>query len=425
VESDAHTGIGSIAIIRASGCVELWARDLFSWHNLAVADICLPQRPLVYAVFSAPSLLWIVVAELDVRGQDLATEADLATSARVMLYARSSVDTLKLVSEGPCLEGVPSPWLVPLKSATNAACGDGAHGIAVALAPIPGRGLGCPSVCLFGPQWANAGQACENRVVVGVAEICTIPMRCRSANADDAHRLRIGGMWPLPPRTTIMRSSSSADAMCFSVWVVPDGALGGGELQVYSGGGECLAVLPMALDSCCLAVPPQGECPAEVFEGIAGGRSVGGVAPFVLVLQENASALGGAKWIVALAIASNEGGQQLQLSPLRDMPSPYTRRSCSMLPSPKHGVIAASGCLLSCWFPQDRRCFVVDWEHLHVQALPEGWVSLAVAYSTFILGVVEEEESSQAALRRCSDFGQARYEFNPGIVQELLLLEPY
>eukprot|EP00439_Symbiodinium_sp_Y106_P050016 s253_g6.t1 len=170
-----------------------------------------------------------------------------------------------------------------------------------------------------------------------------------------------GGCGDSPPTPTSLQALPGQ-----RLAVVLHGEFGGGELQLYSDAGDCLAFADLSSVDC--VVPPQDPCPE----------------PHLAVLLLLTSPTG---WLLHAARlsppASSAGPAKLQLHQLSSTPGDLEGLAVDAI---SEGLVA---------YRAGGVPWLLDWQQKSTQALPYGWRPLVVSCGLLILGR-EVEEAGEA-----------------------------
>uniref|UniRef100_A0A7S0BC95 Uncharacterized protein n=1 Tax=Pyrodinium bahamense TaxID=73915 RepID=A0A7S0BC95_9DINO len=437
------SGVGAaVAVVLSGARVEFWARDPFNWHFAAAVPVTLPPSAEASAVFSADnSCLWVLVTRPDNQGAPAAFE----THAQLSLFSCTPMDRPSLVAATPCVGSVMSgpvplqgPAEVGLFGAALVLAGGGQpqadiHTARTICGPTP-RTAPAPWLRLFTWQRPSPPGHGTPAAVGGAPSPLLPPGVLTEAAAFSVARQRpppapgvaaapssvgVAGLWAL----AAVAHGTGAGAPAPAAW--PGGAAreggaarreiarqwrlaawvhegekaeGAGELQVLSGTGECLAVLPLESGVSCLAVPSHESCPLEMLTRLC----ISADPPPFVVITERSKAPGQAlaECIVSIAavdamckdgdVATLSEPRLLQLRPLYAVP----------VPAAAVEVVASSEGLLGC--RGEATNYVLDWQQLCTHRLPKNLLPVLVGPSVIVV------------LRTAS----------PDVVPELVFLEP-
>lgn len=362
---------GCIAIILSTGFVEIWEHDPFCWHHASTSHVPLPPTPRVAAAFASDGrLLWVSVASGE------------TSAPQMLLFVRAPLgDKIEFVAAAHCPLAVPVAAPVPLPNSEVAlALHLSLRGSRVHVFKWHG-GMGRTSE----PAVDAVGATKAPDALIEVASFEVDWRQPRAAGHMAMKAPQVVGLWALPPACMDKPMTGR-----LAVWLRSHSgeADSTGELQVRDRMGTCLAVLPLELNTTCLAVPCQGNCPDELLRRL-NVTAATDLSPFVLLTQRCVSAdltrthSAPAEWSVAVAVMVDpslsvasgvpSGTRLLQLRHLRKMP----------VPSMCTEVTAFSGGLLG--FQTTAGACVLDWQQQRVHTLPVGWSPVAMGPFTVVI----------------------------------------
>lgn len=415
-----------VAVVISSGVVEIWEQDPFSWHLAAKADLPLPSQGACAAATLSPCglRLWLALGGTGRNG-----ETKSSTSCQVMLLARVSLGPLRVVAATACVPGQFLARPVPLQEI-------GGHVAAAVAFHQEESGISADTVAnvqkqadvvrvflwkqrassstifaddgasLVGESASDRGSAAPDFDDAIVFEV--FPQRLASS----AHSATLGlieGAWVLPavlepPPAKVTAALACGDmggggfdvAGCWRLAIcIREMATQLAEVQVRSGRGECLAVLPLGDGVSCLAVPLQGNCPADML----GRLHISADPPPFVVLTECCVSEGShaVNCVVSIAAvdASPSAPVPVQMGAVRrEMQLLQTRPLYSFgLPSPCVEVLAVSENLVSCR-SSTTAGYIIDWQQLRAHRLPRGWLPLGVSPSAVVALLLQSMELS-------------------------------
>lgn len=334
--------LARLAVVLGSGRLELWERDLFSWHCLASVDSLLQSCASASLSFAAEgTLLWVVVAPESESG---------ALASRLSLFScDGGAGSLRLLAsaDGPAA----APWAAgPVPIAIG-----GGEAVALAFEAEPSVKTSAFSAS-EGPTlrlWSVGSADDRGGEFTSVAS-------CSLGDVDTA----VAGLWALP---------ASPEPLVVAWLRLGGGACG--ELQVRSCSGDVLARLPLTSEVRHLVVPPQGLCPAEATASFGAGASP--LPPFVALAERGGQER--AEWAVAVVVAERPAAEGLPMS-LRVKPLLVV-----YVPAPCTEVTGICGSLVACRAAGSAP-YLLDWQHGCTHPLPSGrWLPVAVGPSTVVL----------------------------------------
>mmetsp|Transcript_126787 Transcript_126787/g.253493 ORF Transcript_126787/g.253493 Transcript_126787/m.253493 type:complete len:713 (+) Transcript_126787:82-2220(+) len=426
-----------VAIVISTGTVEIWEQDPFSWHLAARADVPLPSHGACAAATLSPCGLRLWLALGDTGGTAGSGQARLSPSpsCQVVLLARVSLGPLCAVAATPFMLGSFLARPVSLQEigghvaaavafhqeesmlSTNAAADVQKQADTVRVFRWKQRAASSTmfadgGASLEGEFAGEGGPAVPDFDDAISFEV--FPQRLASSAPQAATLGSIEGAWVLPAVLTGPPMKASAGLAC--------GDTGGGgvfdvadcwrlavcvremttqlaEVQVRSGRGECLAVLPLGDGVSCLAVPLQGNCPADML----GRLHISSDPPPFVVLTECCKSEGShaVECVVSIAAVDAFAGapRPLQVGAVsREMQLLQTRPLYSFgLPAPCADVLSISESLVGCR-SSTAASYIVDWQQLRAHRLPRGWVPLGVSPSTVVVLLPQPTEISSAIL---------------------------
>jgi len=384
----------SVVVVLSSGRVEVWDRDLFSWHLGSSGQLPLRLPMDATALTSAAlaeggRLLWVMLNEPGV-------------ATRLVLFVRDdSVPRQLVVAASLTCQpagSVPIAGPVPLPI-TSLVGGDWApSGVALALAspaPIAGSADSWVHVAIWqlredlrGMQLAIAGNAEAGEWLL---ERCSFEAVAQSMVSQ---RELVVGLWALPSSSSSSFAASlggssfggggggdAAPLWRLAIWSRPGCC--GGELQIRDGLGELLARLPVDDSVMLLVVPPQDAFSATI---AAERLFATEPPPFVALAGRRPPASDGSvddcslsfEWLVGLIAAEtkqvSDSPGELRFRPLRVAQAPA---ACAE-------VLACSRSLVGCRSVCGPT-YILDWQRLRAQTLPDGWEPVAVGQSVVLL----------------------------------------
>lgn len=423
-----------VALVLDEGFVEIWEQDSFNWHLAAKAQVPPPHLPCASAAFSLDGLnLWLVLSD------PVVEDASARASARVVLFARISMGPLEMVAAAAPLPGIRISGPVPLQEA------DGNNVVAAAFHLVScassSRMTTSSEVHTF--MWRRRASALvpvavrttgERPRIDAFAQVVCFEVGWQKLVAVPHAAIPVvAGLWSLPTIVPGQQNQAGARAnrdtasegkrtfaerWRLAIWVRERARERGGasELQVRSGAGQCLAVLPLEPGVACLSVPSQGHCPVEMLSRLC----IAADPPPFVVLTERLKSGGShpAECIVSIAAvdataiaASIETGTTVGCGTAHIASAATTAHKVYLLqmrplysmgmPSVDIEVVSFCEGLLGC--RSTATTYVVDWQHLCTHRLPQGWLPLAVGPTTIV-----------ALLPR-----------RPEVGSELVFLEPY
>jgi len=424
-----------VAVVISSGTVEIWEQDPFSWHLAAKADVPLPSHGACAAATLSPCGLRLWLALGSAGGTGRYSQARLSPSCQVVLLARVSLGPLRVVAATPCMLGSFLAKPVSLQEI-------GGH-VAAAVAFHQEESMLCAdavaevhkqadtvrvflwkqrasSSTIFADAGASLvtesagdrGSAAPDFDDAILFEV--FPQRLASSAPQAATLGLIEGAWVLPAVLTAPPLKATAGPAC------GDTGCGGGfdvagcwrlavcvrematqlaEVQVRSGRGECLAVLPLGDGVSCLAVPLQGNCPADML----GRLHISADPPPFVVLTECCKSEGShaVECIVSIAAVDASAGAPIAVqmgAVSREIQLLQTRPLYSVgLPAPCVEVLSISESLVGCR-SSTASSYIIDWQQFRAHRLPRGWLPLGVSPSTVVALLPPSLEVSDSTL---------------------------
>jgi len=386
---------GRVAIVLNTGRVEVWQRDPFGWHHAAASTA--GQDRLSQQMASQAS----AVLSAD-RGADSHVSLWIALMAAkefvVLLFESGSVAG---IGAGPLLQPVavylqeasPTSTLMPKLSELAAFKIDSDYpkvGVCFAVSSdctdeaTVGRALTWHS-----PASINANAGDEAQAVGELQEAAVFPIVSRFGPSPPTSK-QVAAVWPLR-----MGDIDDLNDVRFAVWLRHEPGLAsdpksssGGELQIWSALGQCLAVSPTSARCLTIAVlPPPRWLPPQPLQTV-------GPTFIVAVLLASDTCPTQAEWTIALAapvpntLAAADGRPALQQLELRRLRTPrrivvdgaiVNRPTSSFL-----DVAAVSSTLVCCRPTESEPAHLLDWGNLRVHTLPTGWTPVAAGRSVII-----------------------------------------
>mmetsp|Transcript_54486 Transcript_54486/g.97359 ORF Transcript_54486/g.97359 Transcript_54486/m.97359 type:complete len:526 (+) Transcript_54486:35-1612(+) len=360
--ADGQGECGGIAALLSCGRLEVWERDLFSWHRTTTAKVRLPRSAKASLDFAqGGSQLWLALT-----GCGDSPSADLPAPVQTRLYLRNGA-TLRLSA---ILQGPPSILLAGPVTLSGA----GTEGAAMMLSPSAQSN--CCDVHVLqwhAPSNSNAGHL-EPVSIFPVASALQSSRSQTSAGACDA-AITVMGLWALPEccETTVDRKLA-ARSWRLAACVKYQGA--SKELQLRNGLGECLAVLPLEESVCCLAVPPQEGCPPEAHQCFNLNKT--GFS-FLLLLATDSQPRG--EWRLCLAFQND---REDRFNSTSKEPAKLCVQTISTVEADVKDAVALATSEGLIGFSARDTSWLLDWQQQRVHALPKGWTPIAVGPSTVL-----------------------------------------
>lgn len=343
--AEGHQAAARLAVVLGSGRLELWERDLFSWHCLASADSFQSCTAASLSFAAEGTLLWVVVAPVSDGG---------AQVSRLSLFScDGGAGSLCRIALADC------PSFAPWAAGPVPVAVPGAEVVALALS-ADGSSAKVP--------WLQLWSAPAN----GQADLLVVAS-CSLGDPDTA----VAGLWALP---------ASPDPLLV-VWL-RFGCGPCGEFQVRSCSGHVLASLPLSAEVRHLVVPPQGPCPAEAAALVGAGSS--SLPPFAVLAERGGPA--SAEWAAAVVVAerqATEGQATGDAGGNKKTGLPMSLRVKPLLvvfaPAPCSQITGVCESLVACRSAGSAP-YLLDWQNGRTHPLPGGsWLPVAVAPSTVVL----------------------------------------
>eukprot|EP00931_Biecheleriopsis_adriatica_P054159 TRINITY_DN31837_c0_g1_i1.p1 TRINITY_DN31837_c0_g1~~TRINITY_DN31837_c0_g1_i1.p1 ORF type:complete len:568 (+),score=105.86 TRINITY_DN31837_c0_g1_i1:51-1706(+) len=353
-----------VAVLLSCGRLEVWESDMFSWHRTASSRVPLPTDAQASLAMSPDGAqLWLALASKSAENGPMAP-------VQTRLYLRRASGCLKLSSilQGPRVGLVAGP--APLPS-----------GAVLALRPLSGQGA-CDVHIL---RWWRAHceevtepSAQEPQQQAHLQPVSTFQAVAVSWSSSDMPD-EVTGLWALPsvdPHEVTAKPKNWRFALGLRRQSAP------AELQLRSGLGECLAVLELEADVICAAVPTQECCPPEALNWLGATHAGNKLMPFLIVVAQE-FVQGAGEWCVAVVAEKTRGDclgvlrgsvaiKRLQLHRMARLPANVGDAA----------VLATAEGLVA--FRAAGSNWLLDWQQQRLQAMPQGWVPLALGPSTVV-----------------------------------------
>eukprot|EP00930_Biecheleria_cincta_P042987 TRINITY_DN29569_c0_g1_i2.p1 TRINITY_DN29569_c0_g1~~TRINITY_DN29569_c0_g1_i2.p1 ORF type:complete len:549 (-),score=64.71 TRINITY_DN29569_c0_g1_i2:35-1681(-) len=374
LHADDNAECSGMATLLSCGRLEVWERDLFSWHRTSSLKIRLPEHPNAHIAFSRGGRqLWAVYTG--------PTDASSPVSTRLYLRSLSGAFRLSAVVQGPCASVLAGP--IPLPGSSSSQGSSEITGAALALVTPPET---AKQVHVL--QWCPLGE--EKRGHLQPAAVFSLDLSCRTTRHLPSEEASLIGLWALPNNSE--ESLQVEEPSPVRVWCMA-ACLGLQnqpiELQLLTGLGECLAVLSLSASVSCLIVPPQKPCPPEALRrcglDITSGHRA--CSPFLLLLGQQTAETCNGEWVLAAVVAAEPEARACVKTTASSKPLQCHLQKISSVDATGNltGATAESNSEGLVAFRGSMGSRILDWQQQRVHVVPRGWSTVAVGSSTVIL----------------------------------------